>query len=204
MTETSATISAYDRIAADYAACWAGASDPMVAARTRFAARLDRGARVLDVGCGPGRDLAALRAQGLQASGFDRSRGMLAQARQRGALPLALGDIRPLPVRAGALNGLWCCAALLHIPKRESRAVLAEFGRALCPGGVLYVSVKQGQGERWHNDVDGQRRYFEFYEPAEIDELLISGGFAIVEQWADADSRRRPDAWLSRIATRAD
>jgi ubiquinone/menaquinone biosynthesis C-methylase UbiE len=203
MTETEITSAAYDQIAAGYAATWAGRADPMAAARARFAARLASGARAIDVGCGPGRDLAALRELGLRVSGFDRSRGMLAQACQRGALPLLRGDMRALPVRAGALGGLWCCAALLHIPKRDSRAVLAEFWRVLRPGGVLYVSVKHGEGERWHADGDEQRRYFVFYQPAELDELLTSGGFAIAERWTDADSLGRPEAWLNRIAVRA-
>ncbi len=203
MTETQLTTASYDRIAADYAAGWARRADPMVMARARFAARLGPGARVLDVGCGPGGDLAALRGLGFRASGFDRSRGMLAQARQWSRLPLLLGDMRALPVRAGVLDGLWCCAALLHIPKHDSYAVLAEFWRALRPGGVLYISVKQGAGDRWHDDGDALQRYFVFYQPTELDELLSLGGFAIAERWTDPDSLGRPEAWLGRIAMRA-
>ncbi len=200
MTETSTTSATYDQIAADYAACWADKADPMVAARQRFAARLAPGARVLDVGCGPGRDTAELRALGLSACGVDRSRGMLAQARQRGQLPLMLGDMRHLPVPDGALDALWCCAAFLHIPKRDSPAVLHEFRRALRHGGTLYLSVKQGDGERWHSSEYGLQRFFAFYQPGELDELLSSAGFAIAESWTDADSLGRPEAWLSRIA----
>ena len=202
MTETSTTSATYDQIAADYAACWAGKADALVTARQRFAARLAPGARVLDVGCGPGRDTAELRMLGLNAVGFDRSRGMVVQARQRGELPLLLGDMRCLPVPDGALDGLWCCAAFLHIPKRDGLAVLHEFRRALRRGGILYLSVKQGDGERWHAGEYGLQRFFAYYQPGELDALLGEAGFAIAESWTDADSLGRPEAWLNRIAAR--
>jgi ubiquinone/menaquinone biosynthesis C-methylase UbiE len=174
----------------------------MVTARQRFVARLAPGARVLDAGCGPGRDTAELRMLGLNACGIDRSRGMLAQARQRGQLPLLLGDRRRLPMPDSVLDGLWCCAAFLHIPKRDGLAVLREFRRALRPGGVLYLSVKQGDGERWHAGEYGLQRFFAYYQPGELDALLGESGFAIAESWADADSLGRAEAWLSRIAAR--
>lgn len=199
MTETATTSATYDQIAGEYAAR-PGLADVMDATRRRFAARLAPGARVLDVGCGPGHDTAALRELGLYVVGLDRSRGMLAQARTRGPLPLMLGDMRQLPVPDGTLDGLWCCAAFLHIPKRDGSMVLREFQRALRPDGTLYLSVKQGDGERWHTDSAGLHRFFAYYHPDELDALLISAGFTIAESWAEADSIGRPEAWLSRIA----
>jgi SAM-dependent methyltransferase len=200
MSEVEQTSAAYDAIAADYAARWASQADPMAAARRRLAAHLPAGAWVLDAGCGPAHDTAGLRALGLRAIGLDRSRGMLAQARQREGIPLMLGDMRRLPIADGALDGLWACASFLHIPKRDSRAVLDEFRRALRPGGALYLSVKQGDGERWQLDQFGQRRFFAFYQAAELDERLAAAGFAIADRWAEADAQGRPETWLSRIA----
>lgn len=200
MDETELTSAAYDAIAADYVARWATQADPMAAARRRLAACLPLGARVLDAGCGPAHDTAGLRALGLRAIGLDRSRGMLAQAHQREGIPLMLGDMRRLPIADGALDGLWACASFLHIPKRDSGAVLAEFRRVLRPGGALYLSVKQGDGERWQLDLFGQRRFFCFYQAAELDQALATAGFTIAENWAEADAQGRPEHWLSRIA----
>jgi ubiquinone/menaquinone biosynthesis C-methylase UbiE len=198
MTETHVTSAAYDQIAADYAAR-PGLDDVMDAVRRRFAARLAPGARVLDVGCGPAHETAALRGLGLSACGLDRSRGMLAQARARRALPLLLGDMRHLPVRDGALDGLWVCASFLHIPKRDGPDVLGELHRALRPGGLLFIGVKQGNGERWVEHDGGQRRFFAFYQEEQLDALLVSAGFAIREGWTDPDSRGRPEAWIGRL-----
>jgi SAM-dependent methyltransferase len=199
LTETAVTSATYDQIAADYAASSAGTPETMAAIRARFAARLAPRSRVLDVGCGPGWDAEALRAVGLRACGLDRSRGMLAQARERG-VPLLLGDMRALPVRAGALGGLWVCASFLHIPKRDAPGVLRELRRALRPGGVMYIGVKQGTGERWVAHSSGRQRFFVFYQEYELDRLLAAHGFAVLEGWVAADSRGRPEGWINRLA----
>ena len=197
MTETATTSATYDQIAADYAG-QAGRNDSLAESRRRFAARLTAGACVLDVGCGPAHDTAGLRELGLRAIGFDRSRGMLAQA--RGDLPLLLGDMRCLPVRDGALDGLWVCASFLHIPRRDAPAVLRELRRALRPGGVLFISIKRGLGQRWIAHGAGGQRFFVFYQEDELDALLAAAGFAVREGWLDADHLGRPEPWIARLA----
>jgi SAM-dependent methyltransferase len=199
MTETKTTSTTYDEIAADYAARWA-APELLAAVRARFAARLEPGARVLDVGCGPGWDTERLRHLGLRACGLDRSRGMLGEAR-RSAVPLLLADMRDLPVRDGALDGLWVCASFLHIPKRDGPAVLRAFRRALRPSGVLYIGVKEGDGERWVEHSGDRRRFFAFYQEAEFDRLLASQGFTVLEAWLAEDSLGRPERWINRLAS---
>jgi len=199
MTEIERTSATYDRIAADYAVCSPGADPATLAdARARFAAQLPPGARVLDVGCGPGWDAERLRELGLRACGLDRSRGMLAVARSCG-VPLLLGDMRALPVRDGALDGLWVCASFLHLPKRDAPRALGAFRRALRPGGVLYVGVKQGEGERWVEYGAGSR-FFAFYSEEELDALLAAHGFALLAGWVAADSQGRPENWINRLA----
>jgi ubiquinone/menaquinone biosynthesis C-methylase UbiE len=166
--------------------------------RARFAARLAPGARVLDIGCGPGWDTERLRERGLRACGLDRSRGMLAQAHERG-VPLLLGDMRMLPVRDGILDGLWVCASFLHIPKRDAPSVLREFRRVLRSGGVMYIGVKQGAGERWVDHSEGLQRFFAFYDEDEIDGLLMAHGFSVLDGWIAADSLGRPEGWINRL-----
>ena len=200
MTETQITSATYDRIAADYAARAAGAAPETLARiRERFAALLAPGARVLDVGCGPGWEAARLRDLGLRAYGLDRSCGMLAEARALGVL-LLLGDMRALPLPEAALDGLWVCASFLHIPKCDAPAVLHEFRRTLRPGGALYIGVKEGDGERWVEHRAGLQRFFAFYRPDELDDLLAAHGFVVTKGWLYADSLGRPERWINRIA----
>jgi SAM-dependent methyltransferase len=151
------------------------------------------------VGCGPAHDTARLRDLGLRALGLDRSRGMLAQ--RAANVPVVLGDMRSLPVRAGALDGVWACASFLHIPKRDAAAVLGEFHRALRQDGILYVGVKRGDGERWVENAAGARRFFVFYQPQELDSLLRQAGLRIRESWIEDDSLGR-EPWVCRFAER--
>ncbi|HET9223492.1 MAG TPA: class I SAM-dependent methyltransferase [Roseiflexaceae bacterium] len=201
MTETQITSATYDQIAADYAARSPGADPNTLATiRQRFTALLAPGARVLDVGCGPGWEGAFLRDLGLRAYGLDRSRGMLAEARGL-RLPLMLADMRALPLPGSSLDGLWASASFLHIPKRDGPAVLREFCRVLRQGGALYIGVKEGDGERWVEQRPGHQRFFAFYQPEELDALLAAHGFAVIERWLDTDSLGRPERWINRIAT---
>ena len=200
--ETETTTATYDEIAGAYAARWAR-GETLAGARSRFVASLAPGARVLDVGCGPGHDAACLRALGLRAYGVDRSRGMLREARRR-QVPIVQGDMRQLPVADARLDGLWVSASLLHIPKRDVPGVLAEFRRVLPPGGVLYLGVKAGQGEGWFEAAQYERggarqRFFAFYTEAELDELLERAGFAVTDGWLDEAPSQR---WIARLCRR--
>jgi ubiquinone/menaquinone biosynthesis C-methylase UbiE len=126
---------------------------------------------------------------------------MLRQARRHQALPLILGDMRHLPVRDGAMDGLWASASFLHIPRRDGLAVLREFHRALRVGGVLYLAVKEGDGERWVETTEygrNLRRFFVFYQAAELDDLVRAAGFTVQDGWI---SDGQPQRWLNRLAS---
>jgi len=108
--------------------------------------------------------------------------------------------MRRLPVRDEALDGLWVCASFLHIPKRDAPALLAELRRALRPGGVLFISIKRGHGQRWIAHGTGGQRFFVFYQEDDLDALLAESGFAVRESWLDADHLGRPEPWIARLA----
>lgn len=193
MSETAAT---YDRKAATFAARWWDLRlDRALAA---FAARLRPGARVLDLGCGPGRDVRWLRELGLWAVGLDRSAGMLAEARSRVVAPFVQADMRALPFADGSLDGVWACASLLHVPRAEAPAVLAEVRRVL-EHGHLFLAVKRGEGETWVETEHGPV-FFAYYHPAEIELLVERAGFRVLERWEEADRAGRDHPWLNLLA----
>jgi ubiquinone/menaquinone biosynthesis C-methylase UbiE len=202
MTETTTTSATYDRIAPNYAAQWSDKVAILARQRAQFMALLPPHARVLDVGCGPGHDAAQFRSHGLRACGLDRSRGMLREAQARAALPLLLGDMRCLPFADGTFDGLWVSASFLHIPKRDNLAVLCEMRRVLRPDGVLYIGVKQGHGERYVSDKEGQQRFFVFYQDDELDALLEHAGFVVRVRRRDDDTLGR-EPWLNRFVEKS-
>jgi ubiquinone/menaquinone biosynthesis C-methylase UbiE len=144
-----------------------------------FTQRLAQGVRIADIGCGPGRDTAQFVQRGFRVAGLDYSFGMLGEAQRRAPAPYLQGDMRILPFASNSFKGAWVCASLLHLPRGEAPRVMAETHRILKPGGVLYISLKEGQGEEW--DTRKGARFFTYYQADEVKSLLESAGFEITE-----------------------
>jgi SAM-dependent methyltransferase len=199
-SETAATIASYDRTAEGFAARWGDLR--LERALNAFASRVTGKRRVLDLGCGPGRDVDFLTQLACQAVGLDLSAGMLAQARRRlPAAHLVRADLRHIPFAPRTFDGVWACASLLHLPRVELPAALAELSRLLrCPGGVLFVALKSGEGERWSTGIGGERYFFAYYQPVEVETLLGGAGFHVVESWATPDQAGRDESWINVVA----
>jgi SAM-dependent methyltransferase len=125
--------------------------------------------------------------------GFDLSHAMLAARAVTGQVR---ADLRRLPLADGRLDGLWCVAVLLHVPRDLVPGALAEFRRVLRPGGRGVISIAEGEGEGWerHAHPGGEvERYF-VYHPAEaFAALLADAGLDIL----DAGRRSTHRDWLA-------
>ncbi len=198
MNETIITIASYDKQAADFAARWFDLR--LDRSLTAFGERLRRHppARVLDLGCGPGRDVRFLSEMGFRALGLDRSAGMLGEARRRVEAPFVQADMRVLPFADGSFDGVWACASLLHVPRAEAPAVLAEIKRVL-EHGHLFLAVKRGEGETWVETEHGPV-FFAYYHPAEIELLVDRAGLRVLEQWESPDQAGREHPWFHLVA----
>ena len=192
---------AYDRVAAAYAEKNATMPPAYLDLGPRFLALIQTGKAVLDLGCGAGRDLAWLRAQGTNVVGGDRSAGMLAQARQHAPGRLLQLDMRSLPFADGAFGGVWCSASLLHLPKHDAPGALAEMHRVLSPGGPLLLAIQEGDSEGWEPSPYEApvERFFARYRMDEAETMLGGSGFAILERRTGVAPNRR---WLTFLATR--
>jgi len=160
-----------------------------------FCARLPEGAVVADLGCGAGRDTGQFAGRGLWTVGMDYSYGMLLQAAQRAPAPYVQGDMRCLPFADAALDAAWVNASLLHIPRAQAPGVLAEVWRVLKPGGVLYLSLKEGEGETWEQR-EGMR-FFTFFGLEEVHALLSDAGFTLLEEWIEPAKKV---TWINLLA----
>ena len=118
-----------------------------------FTRHLAPGARVLDAGCGSGRDAKAFLKMGYQVEAFDASPAMVELAREHTGLPVKVMTFADVDWKE-EFDGIWCCASLLHVPAVELPGVMRRLADALKPGGVWYVSFKYGDGER---EMDGRR-----------------------------------------------
>ena len=191
------TICAYDATATAYAERWFDLRlyDEMA----RFTERLAAGARVLDAGCGPGRDAAWLAEQGYAAMGVDLSGGMLREGRARGVtVPLIQADIGHLPFEQGSFDGVWACASLLHIPRSRLPKVLQELARVVHPG-LFYAAVKGGSGHEWIESAGG-RHLFVYWRLSELRMAISGAGFEVLGCWETADRAGRQHPWIGILA----
>lgn len=129
------------------------------------------GKRILDIACGPGRDIAYMRSRGFDAVGMDLSMGLLSVARGRG--DVAQMDMRKLGYRKGSFDGAYCLSGLIHLSKLDSMYAVMEMAGVLKPGAPLFLSVLEGDGE---NKVRNDRSYTYFCAD-EMEEMLGCAGF---------------------------
>ena len=200
----------YDRSAAHYVARFQDHLDDRPVDRamiSAFAALVNPGARVLDVGCGTGVVTAALAAAGLDVIGIDLSPNMIAQARgHHPGLSFQVGSMLELDAEDGSLGGLCAWYSIIHVPDSHLAAVFAEFHRVLAPAGVVVLAFQVGDEPRVLTDFDGAQVNLTFIrrQPAAVADLLSKSGFRVYPELVrqpDDGLESTPQAYL--IARRA-
>lgn len=135
------TISWYDQHATAYADRTLALD--MSGPRAAFLRDLRPGARILDAGCGSGRDAKAFRQLGYDVTAFDGSSALARIARHHCGLPVRVCRFDEVN-EEGCYDGIWACASLLHVPRGDLDASMHTLWRALARRGVLYASFKLG------------------------------------------------------------
>jgi ubiquinone/menaquinone biosynthesis C-methylase UbiE len=145
----------------------------------RFEKQLNAGDKILDVGCGGGRDSLRFMERGYEVTGVDLSPGMLAEAEKRvsnvGFIKMDMVDLK---FPDASFDGIWCCASLLHIKRSSAHDVLRGFRRVLKENGVLFISVKEGEGDSVKECKDGNKLFFTNYSVEELAALMRGVGFS--------------------------
>ena len=137
----------YDAIGPRYAE-WSEGDTLRGAHLSRALDRLAPGSVVVDLGCGPGRQLAAVQASGHTAVGVDVSRAQLAIARSNApAAALVQADITTLALRAGSVDAVVSFFATGHLPAAAHAGFYASVARWLRPGGVYAGTAPVGEGD---------------------------------------------------------
>ncbi len=164
----------------------------------RFLRHVRPGGRILDAGCGVGRDTIAFVDRGYEVIAFDASNEMVRRARNYVGSRATVHFMRfeDLVWRA-EFDGIWACASLLHIPSADFTEVMSRLSTALRPGGYIYMSFKLGEGERIK---DG--RFFADHTEATLQRALKPLPLELDEIWLSNDARpgRQGERWLNAIA----
>jgi SAM-dependent methyltransferase len=123
--------------------------------------------RILDFGCGPGRDLVSFRERGHHPIGLDGTLSFVEMARDRAGVEVYHQNFLALDLPHGHFAGVFANASLFHVPSTELARVLGELRDCLRPGGVLFTSNPRGDNsEGWngarycvYHDFEGWRGF---------------------------------------------
>lgn len=160
-----------------------------------FLAELLEGARILDVGCGSGRDTLAFKNKGYQVDAIDYSEELVKKASRLTGIPIKLKSFYEIDDYE-AYDGIWACASLLHCERNHLKEVIGKLVSALKPNGVLYMSFKYGNGDR---EKDG--RQFTDLDEVQAKALLEQfDNVQQIQQWITVDKRPdRQEKWLNLL-----
>ena len=141
---SSATLGHYQEGARSF---WAGTRDHDVSQNIEALIRHLPGPppqTVLDLGCGPGRDLAVFRDLGYVAVGLDGAEEFVRMAREHSGCEVLHQDFLELDLADERFDGVFANASLFHVPSQELPRVLGELWTSLKPGGALFSSNPHG------------------------------------------------------------
>lgn len=166
----------------------------MASGHGEFTALLPKGGRVLDAGCGSGRDARAFAAMGFAVTAMEASASLADLARAYTGLPVQVLTFDQVAWRAD-FDGVWACASLLHVPRADLPDAVTRLREALKPKGVLWMSFKYGTEER----EAGGRRFTDLDEAGAAALLEAVGGLSLYSLSVTGDVRedRGGERWLS-------
>lgn len=130
--------------------------------------------RVIDLGCGDGRDTEYMRKKGVDVVGIDLSGSMIDLARKKYPESAFIqADMRDTVFPDDSFHGAWASASLINLPKSEFSRVEKEVYRIVEPEGIFAFSFKEGDREGFEESVvEGHERYYSYYTLDEIEDEL--------------------------------
>lgn len=131
------------------------------------------GKKVLDLGCGSGDHALWFKKQGLDMTCVDISPVMVEICKKKG-LNAILMDIEDLDFNENSFDGIWAVCSLIHLPKYKLKEVVNKINTLLMPGGVAFICMKEGEGEKVVGDKLNRftKRYFSYWSGEDFDKLL--------------------------------
>ena len=159
------------------------------------------GDKILDLGCGSGRDTKYFLEIGLKVTAVDGSEELCKRASDYLGIPVYHMLFQELDLE-DEYNGIWACSSILHLPKDELRTVFYKMVTALKSSGVIYTSFKYGEFEGERNG-----RYFTDFTIELFSEFIKNiPDLKLEEQWITEDVRpgRRDEKWLNLLLRKMD
>jgi len=159
---------------------------------------LQRGATILDIGCGSGRDLCWFQEHGFCPTGFERSPGLARLAAQHSGCPVIEGDFQTYDFSTLSFDALVFIGSLVHLSTDMLPQVMNSTSQALNKKGHILLTLKKGQGTS--QTADG--RTFTLWSRNELVQLFLSCGLEPVDFSQVVSKLRKEDVWLGFVLRR--
>lgn len=180
---SASTLAHYNTRAEAY---WQGTRDHDVSQNIATLLRHIEGAAplsILDLGCGPGRDLNTFSELGHKAIGLEGASQVAALARAHSGCVVWEQNLLALDLPRAEFDGVFANAVLFHVPSSELPRILLALHATLKPGGVLFSSNPRGQGqEGWQGE-----RFGAYHDLATWRRYLVAAGFVELEHYFRPD-----------------
>ncbi len=169
-----------------------------------FASAFVPGGRILDIGCGSGRDLAELNQMGFESYGLDGTPQLVELAQElhpelKGRVIKGLLPEFDIPF-GGEFDGVVCCAVLMHIDSTELFNAALAIKRCLKVNGRLLISVPSQRSDTDETERDANGRLFKTYAPGFLQLIFERLGFSLINQWGNSDAMSRQGIeWVSLL-----
>jgi len=156
----------------------------------------DKKLDILDLGCGPGRDVKYFHSLGHRPMGLDGSEVFCGMARSYTGCEILHQKFLSLELPTHAYDGIFANASLFHVPSQELPRILDELHAALRPGGILFLSNPRGNDEGW----SGQR--YGHYMQFDSSKMFMEGaGFKVIDYYYRPIGKpNHEQPWLAIVA----
>jgi len=160
-----------------------------------FIAFLPPLARILDVGCGSGRDLLWLKQRGFATTGLERSASLANLARSHTGCPVIEGDLETFDFSMGSWDAVMLVGSLVHIPHERFAALIQKILSGLSSPCVLLLTLKEGDG--LIHCADG--RTFYLWNDAALKEIFARLNLEVAAFFRNVSAIGSRESWLGYV-----
>lgn len=154
-----------------------------------FISQFAKGAEILDLGCGAGRDALIFSEKELKVTGIDFSKELIKLSQDKvKSGNFRVMDFEDMQFQDASFDGVWAMASLLHLPKQRLFPVLRKIHAILKEGGLFFASFRLGEGERITEEKRGNasmRRFYVYYRQEKLQDMFEAAGFKDIKQELD-------------------
>lgn len=160
-----------------------------------FVKLIPKGASVLDVGCGSGRDVLWLKKRGFIVSGFEKSPGLVNLARKHTGCEIIEGDFETYDFAKLTFDAVLLSGALVHIPPEKLSNIFKRITAVLKENGFIYISLKQGN----YSMTDQSGRIFYLWQHRDLQDMFSRLNFSILDKTITKSALKSADIWLGYV-----